>query len=112
MADYERMFSGLYAGNQDFRPGRGQPGTGLRYPYQKQKTPRIGPLFLAKPAILFAFFAVILFYFSTLVRRGGRDVPSLAASLQLGKIHYGMKTSIWRQIRHIDNGSEKEKCLV
>ena len=95
-ADNERLFSDLYAGKQDFRPGRGQPGAGLRYPYQKPETPRIGPLFLEKPAILLQSFLQLFYFISVLptVGRGrGEGRPLIGCVSAAGCINSGKFTT-------------------
>ena len=82
-----------------------QEGANMGRPYQKLKTPRIGPLFLAKPAIFFCNY-FILFQYYRQERGDGRPLlgcVSPAGCINSGKIHYVVMTSP----RHIDNGSDK-----
>ena len=71
LADSERVVSGLYAGKQGFRPGKSQPGAGPINILRKTETPRICPVFLMEPAILFSFLQLLYFISAFSSAEGG-----------------------------------------
>ena len=89
------VFSGLHAEEEGFRPRRGQPEAGTRYPLPKTENSSDLTHYVSGETCNFIIvFAIILFNFSIPVRRGG-GTPPLAASLQLGVSIPGKFTTEW-----------------